>query len=156
MHSQPIVNWKEVLSVELKVLAVSFSLFTLISAAALLLGIGLEGLDQQQCVSAQGMMVGGSGTNTGRDTVDLIFELQGFDEDKPVFLFTAPRIEGHALCLTQNAKVCEQMLDFATGEILASGAYLPKNAEYLGSLDYLDGRRSGSWDDEGWGFTRAD
>ena len=155
MHSHTVVNWKEVLFVELKVLAASFSLFVLISAAALLLGSGLGGLRQERA-SAQATVEGGSGSSNGMDWVDLVFELQGFDEDRQVFLFTAPGIEGQALCLTQNAKVCEQMLDFATGEILASGAYLPKNAEYLGSLDYQAGGMSGSGPDEGWVFTPPD
>lgn len=68
------------------------------------------------------------------DIDEYFVDLGGFSEDRPVFLFTFPEIEGEALCLTQNAKQCEQLLSFRTGEQAAALMYVPRNAEMLGVL----------------------
>jgi len=88
---------------------------------------------------------------------DIVLDMEGFSEDLPVFVFTFSLLEGKGLCLTRNAKQCEQLLDFSSGTLSDVTLFLPKDAELLGVLQYQvmdDPEDPGG--PEGWYFTPVD
>ncbi len=88
---------------------------------------------------------------------DIVLDMEVFDEDHPVFVFTFSLLEGKALCLTRNAKQCEQLLDFSSGTISDVTLFPPKDAELLGVLQYqVVGDPGSPGGPDGWYFTPVD
>ncbi|MBN1265910.1 MAG: hypothetical protein JXA25_10485 [Anaerolineales bacterium] len=100
----------------------------------LFLDVRPSGADESIPAGMAGGLLLKAPQNHYQQTDEYMIDLDGFFEERPVYLITFPEIEGEALCLTQNAKQCEQLLSFRTGEQGLASLYVPKDSVLFGIL----------------------